>query len=326
MILINTYGYTNPQDIQTRAFIAVDPGNRFIKWFDDQNQPRIIPSYIKNLETWEDAEPDAHSYIVELDGKRYAIGKLAQDLGGKPAFEIGKAELASILVLPSLATADGSCQRVEKLLIPTPDTRNSEVIALLKRLETTRDFRLNGINHICTVRTVKACNEGQSSFKLATNRNLWTYADKTNGVIDFGGGTAIARLFTSNGVLIREADTLLPGTNALAQKVGAAMLPSLGYSPDLGTIMDAIANGSFIYGTLGTNFLPMFQTVQNAWIADIRNKLKIAWGNYLPNLGEVLMIGGTAPLMKPLQQSTHNRFKIAPHPQLFSLYGLCLEA
>ncbi|MBA3920257.1 MAG: ParM/StbA family protein [Nostocaceae cyanobacterium] len=326
MTLINTYGHTSPQGIQTRAFIAVDPGNRFIKWFDEQNQPRIIPSYVKNLENWEDASPDAHSYIVEFDGKRYAVGKLAQDLGGKPAFEIGKAELASILVLPALATADGVPQRVEKLLIPTPDTRNSEVIALLKRLETTRDFSINGINQICTVRTVKACNEGQSAFKLATSRNLWTFADKTNGVIDFGGGTAIARLFTSSGVLIRLADTLLPGTNALAQKVGAAMLPVLGYSPDLGTIMDAIANGSFVYGTTNTNFLPMFQTVQIAWIADIRNKLKIAWGNYLPNLGEVLMIGGTAPLMEPLEIATKSRFKIAPHPQLFSLYGLYMEA
>ena len=126
-------------------------------------------------------------------------------------------------------------------------------------------------------------------------------------------------------MLIREADVVLPGTYALAQKLAAALLPVLGQTPDLGLLMDAIAEGVYLYGTSGVNFAEQFRSVQQDWISEIRNKLKLAWNTHMSNLGEVLVVGGSAPLLAPLCDASKGRFKIAPQPQFFSLYGLTLE-
>lgn len=313
----------SPHTAQTVQTIVCDPGNRFTKWLDGQT-PRIIPSYCKALSDWEDAEPDTNSYVIQVSGKRYAVGKLAQELGGEPAFETGKADLAHLLVLPAIA--NNSPARIEQLIIPTPDSRNRAVIQQLKKLENTLDFTLNGVDQIVSIRQVKTVDECRGAFTLARTQKYWKYPDRTNGILDCGGGTAIARLFTPNGVLIREADVVLPGTFGLAQKLGAALLPVVGSTPDLGLIMDAIATGSYTYGCTGIDFLNQFQSVRDAWISDVRNKLKVAWTQHLANLGEVLMVGGSAPLLEPLAESSKGRFRLAPKPQFFSLFGLTLEA
>jgi Actin like proteins N terminal domain len=317
-------GHATPLTAQTRLTQVVDPGNRFTKWLEGK-APRSIPSYIKQLADWEDGEPDSHSYIATLDGKRYAIGRLAQELGGKPAFEEGKADLAHLLVLPAIAS-NGCPLRIENLVIPTPDIRNRAVIQQLKKLENTLDFTLNGVDQVISIRQVRTVDECRGAYLLAKAQKLWKFPAHTNGVIDFGGGTAIARLFTPSGVLIREADVVLPGTYALAQKLAAALLPVLGQTPDLGLLMDAIAEGVYLYGTSGVNFAEQFRSVQQGWINEIRNKLKLAWNSHMNNLGEVLVVGGSAPLLTPLCDASKGRFKIAPQPQFFSLYGLTLES
>ena len=310
--------------VQTRQTVVADPGNRFTKWLDGK-APRSIPSYVKQLADWEDGEPDSHSYIATIEKKRYAIGRLAQELGGKPAFEEGKADLAHLLVLPAIAISAGSPTRIEQLVIPTPDSRNRAVIQQLKKLENTLDFTLNGVDQVVSIRQVKTVDECRGAYLLAKAQKIWKFPAHTNGVVDFGGGTAIARLFTPSGVLIREADVVLPGTYALAQKLAAALLPVLGQTPDLGLLMDAIAEGVYLYGTSGVNFAEQFRSVQQDWISEIRNKLKLAWNTHMSNLGEVLVVGGSAPLLAPLCDASKGRFKIAPQPQFFSLYGLTLE-
>lgn len=131
--------------------------------------------------------------------------------------------------------------------------------------------------------------------------------------------------------MIRTADTVLPGTHQLAQKIAGVLLPTLGYSPELRLIMDAIADNSFLYGTTEINFESIFQKCREQWIGEIRSKLKVAWTQQLSDLGEVLIIGGSATLAQSLVEATKGRFKIAFHPsvpnfsQLISLYGMGLE-
>ena len=316
--------HSQPRNVHIKPVLVVDPGNRFTKWLDGKSS-RSIPSYVKALADWEDGEPDSHSYIAIIEGNRYAIGRLAQELGGKPAFEEGKADLAHLLVLPAIASSDGSPSRIEHLVTPTPDSRNGAVIQQLKKLENTLDFSINGVDQVVSIRQVKTIDECRGAYLLAKAQKLWKFPAHTNGVVDFGGGTAIARLFTPSGVLIREADVVLPGTYTLAQKLAAALLPVLGQTPDLGLLMDAIAESVYLYGTSGVNFTEQFRAVQQAWIAEIRNKLKLAWNQHMSNLGEVLIVGGSAPLLSPLCDASKGRFKIAPQPQFFSLYGLTLE-
>jgi hypothetical protein len=61
---------------------------------------RLIPSYVKELAEWEEGGTDGQSYEIEFSDKRYLVGRLAQLMGGLPAFEGGKADLAHLLILP----------------------------------------------------------------------------------------------------------------------------------------------------------------------------------------------------------------------------------
>jgi hypothetical protein len=100
----SSYGYMYPQNSQIRPCVVFDGGNRFIKWIDPENQVRIIPSCIKEVSEyqWKRLRPDPETVLLEVDGKRYAIGKLAQDLGGEPTFQKDKCELAEILALVAI--------------------------------------------------------------------------------------------------------------------------------------------------------------------------------------------------------------------------------
>jgi hypothetical protein len=317
-----TYGEIQPHRAVVRPVLAIDPGNRFVKWIDGQSV-RCIPSYVKPLEDWEEGGNDANSYEVEFSGRRYLVGRLAQLMGGSPAFESGKADLAHLLILPALAS--DSPQRIERLVIPTPDSRNLATIAKLKELETTIEFSVNGHDCLTTIRSVVAVDECRGAYDLALGRQMWRYPNNPNGVLDIGGGTAIARLFAPGGALLRDADIVLPGTSHLAQRLAAAILPKVGSTADAGSLMDSIASGDYRYGNTDIDFSREFVAVRDAWVSDIRQKLKANWAKYLPSLGELVVIGGSASLLQPMCEASKGRFKVAPKPQFFNLYGLQKE-
>ncbi|MEG4446685.1 ParM/StbA family protein [Microcoleus sp. AT9_B4] len=317
-----TLGSIQPHRAVSRPVLAVDPGNRFTKWIDCQTV-RSIPSYVKELADWEEGGNDAQSFEIGYSGRRYLVGRLAQLMGGAPAFESGKADLAHLLILPALAS--DSPQRIERLVIPTPDSRNLATIAKLKELETTIEFSVNGRDCLTTIRSVVAVDECRGAYDLALGRQMWRYPQNPNGILDIGGGTAIARLFAPGGALLRDADIVLPGTSYVAQKVAAAILPKVGNTADAGIIMDAIASGNLCYGSTDIDFSREFVAVRDAWTADIRAKLKTNWAKYLPSLGELVVIGGSASLLQPMCEASKGRFKVAPRPQFFNLYGLNKE-
>jgi hypothetical protein len=244
-------------------------------------------------------------------------------MGGSPAFESGKADLAHLLILPALAS--DSPQRIERRVIPTPDSRNLQTRAKLKELETTIEFSVNGHECLSTIRSVIAVDECRGAYELALGRGMWRYPQNPNGIIDVGGGTAIARLFAPGGALVRDADIVLPGTSHLAQRLAAAILPKVGSTADAGSLMDSIARGDFRYGNTEIDFSREFVAVRDGWVSDIRQKLKANWSKYLPSLGELLIIGGSANLLEPMCSASKGRFKLAPKPQLFNLYGLQRE-
>src|SRR4028118_1963053 len=317
-----TAGSIQPHRATVRPVLAVDPGNRFTKWVDCQTV-RSIPSYVKELADWEEGGHDAQSFEIGFSDRRYLVGRLAQLMKGTPAFESGKADLAYLLVLPALAS--DSPQRIERLVIPTPDSRNLATIAKLKELETTIEFSLNGHDCLTTVRSVVAVDECRGAFDLALGRGMWRYPQNPNGILDIGGGTAIARLFAPGGALLRDADIVLPGTAHLAQRLAAAILPKVGNTADAGMLMDAIASGDYRYGNTDIDFSREFASVRDSWVNDIRSKLKANWAKYLPSLGELVVIGGSASLLQPMCEASKGRFKVAPRPQFFNLYGLNKE-
>ena len=255
-----TLGSMQPHRATVRPVLAVDPGNRFTKWIDCQTV-QSIPSYVKELADWEEGGANGQSYEIEFSDRRYLVGRLAQLMGGAPAFESGKADLAHLLVLPALASA--SPQRIERLVIPTPDSRSQQMIAKLKKLETTIEFSVNGHDCLTTIRLVVPVDECWGAFNLALERNYWKYPNHTNGVLDVGGGTAIARLFAPGGALLRDADILLPGTSHLAQRLAAPILPKVGLTADAGSLMDSIARGDFRYGNTEIDFSALLNYKMN---------------------------------------------------------------
>ena len=178
---------------------------------------------------------------------------------------------------------------------------------------------------LTTIRSVSAVDECRGAFDLALGRGMWRYPQNPNGILDIGGGTAIARLFAPGGALLRDADIVLPGTSHLAQRLAAAILPKVGNTADAGMLMDAIASGDFRYGNTEIDFSREFVAVRDAWTADIRAKLKANLAKYLPSLGELIVIGGSASLLQPMCEASKGRFKVAPRPQFFNLYGLNKE-
>jgi hypothetical protein len=111
-------------------------------------------------------------------------------MGGSPAFESGKVDLAHLLILPALA--NGSPQRIERLVIPTPDSRNQTTIAKLKELETTIEFSVNGRECLSTIRSVVAVDECRGAYELALGRGMWRYPQNPNSLQKFGLQYSIA--------------------------------------------------------------------------------------------------------------------------------------
>jgi len=326
----SSYGYMYPQNSQVRPCVVFDGGNRFIKWLDPQNQVRIIPSCIKEVSEyqWKRLRPDPETVLLEVDGKRYAVGKLAQDLGGEPTFQKDKCELAEILALVAVEPNPGlNNVHISKLAIALPNSLNDDDVAAVKRLENyplTKEFKRNG-QHICyTVATVEPLDETLPAFLYAQSQGFFSFPDVKNAIWDIGGGTSISRIYLPNGTLIHDAEVILPGTKALAQQVAVEIKEAfyLDFSPSLSDIMDAIQKGDFIYGTDRLDFTAIYQSACEKWVESARAEIRSKWVNHLPQLGEVLVVGGSANLAEPICKASGDRFKIAPEPQLFNIIAM----
>jgi hypothetical protein len=308
-----------------RPTVAFDGGNRTIQWLNPTGNIRQIPSYLKSINPdWEDVEADPNSVVIEFEGETFAVGQVAKDMGGLPVFQGDKIELARRLVLAALEPNPGNdALRVERLLIALPNSRNAST-ALLKAIEGTYEFTRNGQAIVATVRKVEPIDETRAAYAYAMRYGLFLSRKQVNGVLDLGGGTSIARLYSSSGSLMREADAILPGTFDLARKIASRIQRDFTTTPDLSLIMDGIEAGNYQLGTTGYCFAAAFESAREEWIGDIRGQIKTRWGQWLPNLGEVLIIGGSAPIAAPLQEATKGRFKIAPNPQVISIVGMGL--
>ena len=315
------------KDTSRLEAVAVDTGNRFIKFFDRKGTPHKIPSYIKKLEDWQDElEADSDSVVIVLDGQRYVVGKLGKELGGSPAFLGNKSQLAHLLILPAIYPIEGSKLplEIEKLILTLPDSRHKENKDFLKSLEGTQTVTRNGFTFTYTIRKVVVVDECHGAYKFAVNGGLYQHPNRINGVLDCGGGTTLGKLFTPNGNIHREADLVLPGTVNLARAIATSLTPKLGYTPDLDLILDGIGDGSYQLGTTDCNFKREFHPAHDAWLESIRTRLRATWQPFYNQIAEVLIVGGSAPLLKSFEVKTNGRFKIVPTPQFMGIKGMQL--
>jgi hypothetical protein len=304
--------------------VCFDGGNRTIQWIDPSGSVHTIPSFIKLIDpSWEDVTPDERSLVLTKDGKTFVVGQLAKDMNGTAIFTDDKVKMACRLVLVALEPNLGNdAVRIERLLIALPNSRSEADVKALKAIEGTHEFTRNGKAIIATVRKVEPVDETAAAYKFAVQQGLYLSQRNPNGVLDLGGGTSILRLYSISGSLMREADLILPGTFDLARRVAARITRDLTASPNLTLIMDGIEAGDFQLGTTGYNFHGAYEAAREEWLTEIRAQIKTRWGQWLPSIGEVIIVGGSAPIAAPLQEATKGRFKIVPNPQQISIVGM----
>ena len=97
---------------------------------------------------------------------------------------------------------------------------------------------------------------------------------------------------------------------------------NLDFSPNLADIMDAIQKSDCIYGTDRLDFFGIYQNACEKWVEAARAEIRSKWTQHLPQLGEVLVVGGSANLAAPICYSSGDRFRIAPEPQLFNIVAM----
>jgi hypothetical protein len=169
---------TNPP--VKRPIAALDAGNRTTQWVDPANVVRTIPSCIKMLEDWEEAQPDSGSVLIEVltnSGEiqeRFIIGEEAQRQKGVSAFTGNKCEMAKRLVYAALEPIPGTNTVIfDYLRVALPDARNVENVGLLKALAATYFFRRNGETVHASVREVECVDETRPAYKFAVSTKLF---------------------------------------------------------------------------------------------------------------------------------------------------------
>jgi hypothetical protein len=307
---------------------ACDLGNRGLKILDRKNLPKIFPSYYLKLEDYDDLPRANSTSVVVVDGSdRYVLGSLAKSMKGTPIYQTSKTAMASRLVAAAIEPFEGSDLPifVETLRLVLPDSRKAEQFGDLKALEgTTKNITRNGVDITFSIGKVEVIDECLPSFWYAKTSKLLNYPYATTGILDVGGGTVLARLITPDGQIIRKADVSLPGTYDLAREINAFLLPRIGSSTELGLLMDAIANSSFAIGATGISFKKEFLAASQKWVAGIRSQLKESWEPFKHDIGDVLITGGSAPLMQSLEVSSGGRFRVLPNSQFVQLKGMAI--
>lgn len=331
---------TQVSHTQVVSRIACDAGNRQVKFGQSTDSIRLVPSVIKELHPFDEPVLEPASITVRyvagenkaLVGQRWVVGSLAAELNGLPVFKTEKsdvmAQLALAAIEPKSTDSKPLTLAINELRLCLPDDRDSsKVDSIRSSLRGFHQIERDGVEMAVKIRSVIIEPEGASAFKWCKAQGLFKYV-RPNGILDFGGGNSTAQLFSVSGMLLRESRLTLPGTFALAQSIASDPcligVESKGLSPKSELILDGIANGSYTYGSTGYSFAGIFEPYRNNWINSIRNELRTRWSEWLPQLGEVVMIGGSAVLAAPLVEATKGRFKVAPDAAIATTRGMLL--
>lgn len=319
-----------PTNVNLVQIVSADLGNRFLKFLGKNGSVYRIPSFIYYFQDFQDSPEfiDDQSVFLEIADTRILVGKLAAELGGRATYQLDKSEVANLLLMAAIAPTPGSSlpMHIEQLRVCLPDSRDEQSVQNLKALETTRTLTRNGKKFTYSIGEVKIFNECAAAFRYAKKHDLFKHPDKLNGVLDFGGGTLLIKLFTPSGLVIREADITVDGTFDLARSIAARLLPKLGKSPDLSLIMNGIADGSYLYGATNLSFKAEFLKSHSEFLDTIKILISEHWEQkYFPELGEVLLTGGSAPLLTALASKPNSRFKLVQNHQYINVLGMSLE-
>lgn len=309
--------------IQTIERISFDLGNRF-NAITNGSKIAQYPSYSCSLSIRQDLDYSSagfkqnQSFRVDIGAIAVAVGKVASDLNANPTFGGDKWLKAKEFLFAGLkALGIETTAHIKELRVTTPDDQDPEqrspFEALAKR---THQFKVNGKEYNVRIDKVLILPEGKAAWLRARNEGLYLYPQMLNAVLDLGGGTAIARIYSAEGMIQRDRELVLQGgTSSLASQIAS----EIGMRGSESMIMDAIADGS--YKLPFCDFKATFEAFLPKWVEGIRNEMNTAWKPIQNKYAQILVVGGSAPLMAEFVKD-NPRYIIAPNPQTFALEGL----
>ena len=210
---------TAPASIDVMGF---DLGNRFVKAGYGEKFVKY-PSYQKRRPISQDLAVDklpADSWIIQMGAVDYLVGTIANQMQALPSYQLNKWELCKQLFYGAIGALDLSGDiTIKTLRASTPDTQDANQATRLKGLEGAHRFSINGKETTLTVEKVSLFDEGVPAWLNALSKGLWQFPAANNGILDLGGGTAIARLVTPQGTVVRGSEIVMTGTSELAEMI-----------------------------------------------------------------------------------------------------------
>jgi len=329
-------------DEKTINRVGADCGNRLLKFGLGVNNIEVIPSVTYIPIDIDYISPDAKETRIvnyhsgqcsDLSKKTWVVGKSARSFNGNHTFLGEKADCMHQLALACIPVVGDDLVAPVSLLLKElrlclPDAHDKNKAKKLKqKLIGDHHLTINESELRVTIDRVKVVPEGFDAYRWLEYQGFYQF-EAINGTLDIGGGNTTGQLFSDAGDPIGGSRVVAPGMVALASAI--AKNPALfgtegkGCSPKLETILDGIADSSFVYGTTGISFAEVFQKYLALWVQDIYKTVRTAWDPYLKSLGEVAIIGGGATHAEWFVDRTKGRFKIAPDSAICTVRGMLL--
>jgi hypothetical protein len=314
--------------------VGIDLGNRFVKV---ANQGRVWAVESIYAACPSGSLSGAVHYLAgsqsELVGKSWVVGHQARNYRrGIRTWATEKHESALRLVLGCTLDLTQRANGVNLDLVMSLPNPQAEGGLLQQALMGEHHILTQGNPVRVIIKSVKVEPEGMGIYRYGYKQGL-TVPRTLTGILDLGGGTAIATLVDEQGSQIEGARVVLRrgGIYGLASDIAAdpRLMQQVVGTPKVELIMDAIAEGSYAYGVQGVSFASFFEEYCELWLKGILSEALNRWDIWLEGIGVILVAGGAAPLAQDwLEQNSW--FKVLPvrssgdlsHPQFAHVLGL----
>ncbi len=313
---------------------AFDLGNRFIKAYDGNqawSMASVHVGILSNSPPLDENSADIRYQSgsrTDLIKKRWIVGTSARDSDRckNTVMLSNKVEVALGLFLAIVRPPGFHKQIVLDPVYASLPNPHQDGASLKEKLLGTHHFSRNDISLELHVNRVITHAEGWGGYQYALREGV-IQTGQINGVLDLGGGTAIASLYSASGQEIVEARTVFRkgGSVSLALNIAneQEMRVVARGQPKADMIMDAIASGTYTYGTTGYSFKHLFDRWREVWLKSLLEETTAHWDAWLDRISKIVLIGGAAPLAQSLvTKSTNDWLVVCPNSQYANVMGL----
>lgn len=318
----------------TKTF-AFDLGNRFIKAYDGIVKPWALASVHTDILSGNVPPIDTSSVNIRyhtgkpaLMGKHWVVGVSARDARKytNTVSLSNKTEVALKLLLAMIRPTGYTKEVVIDPLYMSVPNPAQDSLTLNDAIVGTHQYTCSGASITAHINRVIPVAEGLGGYHYALRQGV-IQTGGVNGVLDLGGGTAIASLYSANGQEILEARAVFRKGGSYSLAADLAGHPELSAAargaPQIDMILDAIAAGTYQYGTTGYSFRPLFDQYREVWWSNLIDETIARWDTWFDRIEKIVLIGGAAPLARGVVDNPQNSWLvICPDTQYANVLGL----